>query len=103
MSKKPKDGTVNHRVGQVKIFETQYGFTELRAVTCPDYGSIHDRELVESVRRIAGNGTGGTRWDVPGVKTTPSKAVPPQGRSSRARVSFVNSLAERFRSAIFAS
>lgn len=41
--------------------------TQLRAVTGPDYGRIFDHELVESVQRIAGNGTGDTRWKVPGV------------------------------------
>jgi hypothetical protein len=40
---------------------------ELRAVTGPDYGRIYDHELVEAVQRIAGNGTGDTRWKVPGV------------------------------------
>ena len=40
---------------------------ELRAVTGPDYGRIFDHELVEAVQRIAGNGTGDTRWKVPGV------------------------------------
>jgi hypothetical protein len=41
--------------------------TELRAVTGPDYGRIYDHELVFAVQRIAGNGTGDTRWKVPGV------------------------------------
>jgi hypothetical protein len=40
---------------------------ELRAVTGPDYGRIYDREIVRAVRRIAGNGTGDTRWKVPGM------------------------------------
>jgi hypothetical protein len=39
----------------------------LRAVTGPDYGRIFDHELVAAVQRIAGNGTGDTRWKVPGV------------------------------------
>jgi hypothetical protein len=43
------------------------GRVELRAVTGPDYGRIFDYELVEAVQRIAGNGTGDTRWKVPGV------------------------------------
>ena len=33
----------------------------------PDYGRIYDHELVRAVQRIAGNGTGDTRWKVPGV------------------------------------
>jgi hypothetical protein len=40
---------------------------ELRAVTGPDYGRIYDHELVAAVQRIAVNGTGDTRWKVPGV------------------------------------
>ena len=36
-------------------------------MTGPDYGRIYDHELVEAVQRIAGNGTGDTRWKVPGV------------------------------------
>ena len=51
----------------MKTFETEDGRTELRAVTGPDYGRIHDHELVEAVQRIAGNGTDDTRWKVPGV------------------------------------
>lgn len=60
-------GLSNHRAEQVKTFETEDGRTELRALTGPDFGRIHDFELVEAVRRIAGNGTGDTRWKVPGV------------------------------------
>lgn len=43
------------------------GRVELRAVTGPDYGRIYDHELVAAVQKIAGNGTGDTRWKVPGV------------------------------------
>jgi hypothetical protein len=60
-------GLSSHRAEQVKTFETEGGRTELRAVTGPDYGRIHDFELVEAVQRIAGNGTGDTRWKIPGV------------------------------------
>jgi hypothetical protein len=60
-------GLTNHRAEQVKTLETEDGRTELRAVTGPDYGRIHDHELVSAVRRIVGNGTGDTRWKVPGV------------------------------------
>jgi hypothetical protein len=35
--------------------------------TGPDYGRIFDHELVAAVRKIAGNGTGDTRWKVPGT------------------------------------
>ena len=36
-------------------------------MTGPDYGRIWDHELVAAVMTIAGNGTGDTRWKVPGV------------------------------------
>ncbi len=60
-------GLTNHRAEQIKTLETEDGRTELRAVTGPDYGRIYDHELVSAVRRIAGDGTGDTRWKVPGV------------------------------------
>ncbi len=60
-------GLTSHRAEQVKTLETENGRTELRAVTGPDYGRIHDHELVAAVQRIAGDGTGDTRWKVPGV------------------------------------
>lgn len=60
-------GLATHRAEQVKTLETGDGRAELRAVTGPDYGRIYDHELVEAVQRIAGNGTGDTRWKVPGV------------------------------------
>lgn len=37
------------------------------AATGPDYGRIYDREVVEAVQQIAGNGLGDTRWKIPGV------------------------------------
>ncbi|ATQ70789.1 DUF932 domain-containing protein (plasmid) [Methylosinus trichosporium OB3b] len=60
-------GLTSHRAEQIKTLETDDGRVELRAVTGPDYGRIFDHELVEAVQRIAGNGTGDTRWKVPGV------------------------------------
>ena len=60
-------GLTAHRAEQIKTFEAANGRIELRAVTGPDYGRIYDHELVEAVQRIAGNGTGDTRWKVPGV------------------------------------
>lgn len=60
-------GLLNHRAELIKTLETDTGGIELRAVTGPDYGRIWDHELVGAVRRIAGNGTGDTRWKVPGV------------------------------------
>jgi hypothetical protein len=60
-------GLTSNRAEQIKTLETDDGRMELRAVTGPDYGRIFDVELVEAVQRIAGNGTGDTRWKVPGV------------------------------------
>lgn len=60
-------GLTSHRAEQIKTLETDDGRVELRAVTGPDYGRIFDHELVDAVQRIAGNGTGDTRWKVPGV------------------------------------
>ena len=60
-------GLGHHRAELVKTYATEAGRAELRAVTGPDYGRIHDHELVEAVMRIAGNGLGDTRWKVPGV------------------------------------
>ena len=60
-------GLTSNRTEQVKTLGTDDGRVELRAVTGPDYGRIYDHELVSAVQRIAGNGTGDTRWKVPGV------------------------------------
>ena len=60
-------GLTSHRAEQVKTLESEDGRVELRAVTGPDYGRIYDHELVGAVMRIAGDGTGDTRWKVPGV------------------------------------
>lgn len=60
-------GLLSHRAELVKTLEAENGRVELRAITGPDYGRIWDHELVAAVQRIAGNGTGDTRWKVPGV------------------------------------
>ncbi|MBT1155866.1 DUF932 domain-containing protein [Aminobacter anthyllidis] len=60
-------GLTSHRAEQVKTLEVEDGRVELRAVTGPDYGRIYDHELVAAVQKIAGNGTGDTRWKIPGV------------------------------------
>lgn len=39
----------------------------IRAVTSPRYGRILDRDVVDTVMKVAGNGTGDTRWKVPGT------------------------------------
>jgi hypothetical protein len=60
-------GLTSNRAEQINTQEIENGRTELRAVTGPDNGWIYEHELVETMRRIAGNGTGDTRWKVPGV------------------------------------
>src|SRR6516225_4194754 len=60
-------GLTSHRAELIKTLEVEEGRVELRAVTGPDYGRIFDHELVSAVQRIAGNGTGDTRWKIPGV------------------------------------
>ena len=60
-------GLLDHRAELVKTLEADDGRLELRAITGPDYGRIWDHELVAAVQRIAGDGTGDTRWKVPGV------------------------------------
>ncbi len=60
-------GLISLRTELVKTLEANDGRIELRAVTGPDYGRIWDHELVEAVMRIAGDGTGDTRWKVPGL------------------------------------
>jgi hypothetical protein len=60
-------GLLSNRGEQMKTLEAGDGRVELRAVTGPDYGRIWDHELVSAVMKIAGNGTGDTRWKVPGV------------------------------------
>ena len=62
-----QQGLLSHRGELVKTLEAEDGRVELRAVTGPDYGRIWDHELVGAVMKIAGNGTGDTRWKVPGV------------------------------------
>jgi hypothetical protein len=60
-------GLTAHRAEEVKTLEVENGRVELRAVTGPDYGRIYDHELVAAVQKIAGDGTGDTRWKIPGV------------------------------------
>lgn len=60
-------GLQNFREESVKAYVRENGKTELRAATGPDYGRVLDREIVDAVMRIAGNGTGDTNWKVPGM------------------------------------
>ena len=59
-------GLVTHPAEVLKAYtDTVSG--ELRAATSPDYGRIFDKDIVAAVRKVAGNGTGDTRWKVPGM------------------------------------
>ncbi len=60
-------GLQTHRGELIKTLEADDGRVELRAATGPDYGRIWDHELVAAVMKIAGNGTGDTRWKIPGM------------------------------------
>ncbi len=43
------------------------GVNSLRAITSTNYGRILDRDVVDVVQSFAGDGTGDTRWKVPGM------------------------------------
>lgn len=68
-------GLVNHRAEKVKSYTTINGESHLRAVTGPEYGRIHDYEIVSAVKKIAGNGVSDTHWRVPGIFGKPLDAV----------------------------
>jgi hypothetical protein len=59
-------GLQNLRSENVKMFYNPES-TQLLAATGVEYGRVFDYELVRAVRKIAGNGTGDTRWKVPGA------------------------------------
>lgn len=50
----------------VSAYIRQNGVTALRGLTSTRYGRIFDADVVDAVRRVAGNGNGDTRWKVPG-------------------------------------
>ena len=54
----------NRNVDGIKTYSTS---DQLLAATGLDYGRIYDREVVDAVMNVAGNGTGDTRWKVPGT------------------------------------
>jgi hypothetical protein len=53
-------------VGAYMRHDGATGENTIRALTSPRYGRIYDQEVVQAVRKVAGNGTGDTRWKVPG-------------------------------------
>ncbi|WP_028138863.1 hypothetical protein [Bradyrhizobium japonicum] len=77
-------GLASNRAELIKTLEVEDGRVELRAVTSPDYGRIFDQELVAAVQRIAGNGTGDTRWKVPGVLDWSTSIYNPRGDITKA-------------------
>jgi len=59
-------GLQNLRSENVKMFHNTES-NQLLAATGVEYGRVFDYELVQAVRKIAGNGTGDTCWKVPGA------------------------------------
>jgi len=57
-------GLQNLRSENTKLY---YDENELYAATGTEYGRVLDIELVNAVQKIAGSGTGETRWKIPGV------------------------------------
>lgn len=49
---------------QIKGYHTA---DELLAATGPEYGRIFDRDVVDAVMNVAGNGVGDSRWKIPGA------------------------------------
>ena len=76
-------GLLSNRTELVKTLEYADGTAELRAVTGPDYDRIYDHELVSAVQKIAGNGTGDTRWKIPGVLDWGSNIYNPNAAVTR--------------------
>lgn len=68
-------GLMQHRAEKMKSYSTINGDSYLRALTGPDYGRIYDHEVVNTLRRIAGNGIGDTHWKVPGIWGKPLAEV----------------------------
>lgn len=56
----------NREIEVVKMLHTGGEAGTLTAATGPTYGRIWDEEVVAAVQQFAGNGTGDTRWRVPG-------------------------------------
>jgi hypothetical protein len=56
-----------NREKSLYVRQTEQGDKILRAMTSTKYGRIFDRDVVDAVMKIAGNGTGDTRWKVPGT------------------------------------
>lgn len=48
----------------VKLY---YGNGKMYSAMSENFGRVYDQEVVEAVMKLAGNGTGDTRWKVPGM------------------------------------
>ena len=55
-----------HTDPEYRLVVPEPGDVTLRAMTSTAYGRILNSDVVTAVRRFAGNGTGDTRWKVPG-------------------------------------
>ena len=62
-----RNGLVRGDQDVVQAYIRDGSLSHLRALTSPSYGRIYDHEVVAAVQKVAGNGTGDTRWKVPGV------------------------------------
>jgi len=65
----------NREVDDVKLYSSA---GEMLAATGPDYGRIYDSEVVAAVMQVAGNGTGDSRWKVPGMMDWGSMTYDPE-------------------------
>lgn len=60
-------GLMNNGDELKNAYVRENGITELRSMNSQEYGRIFDYEVLQQVIRIAGNGTGETKWKVPGM------------------------------------
>lgn len=60
-------GLRNAEAKAISAYVRQNGERTLRGLTSVRYGRILDADVVEAVMKVAGNGTGDTRWKVPGT------------------------------------
>jgi hypothetical protein len=60
-------GLQTYRNELAKVYQSENGRAELRAITGRDYGRIYDYEVADAAIKIAGSGRGEMRWKVPGM------------------------------------
>lgn len=66
---------MHREVDEVKLYASG---GSLLAATGPDYGRIFDEEVVAAVMQVAGDGTGESRWKVPGTLDWSSMIYDPE-------------------------